>query len=186
MTYFYEAEKQWQFTLEKASDELQLVDIPADFKLLAGKPAALDRSFKWLSFSDVQQSTDELKACGRLVVENTDGFQFELTLFSDANNDFWLKSKVTGNFPRTRTSAETESDEEKARLDDEFAKKLAGKDVILADLDHFSSWVYKIDREKGNLWTGHQQSFLEPLEKETTAVDSSEIRATTEESAKSE
>jgi len=137
-------------------------DARADEVLDPSKTSLFGSVLSAPSFTDIvmDPSDEDLgldkPAVARVIT--TAGFVYELALGkAQANEDYPVRLKVSGDWPRERVPGDDEKPEDKERLDKEFTDSLAKKDAKLKAEQEFAQWTYLVSR-----WT------IEPLLKNRT------------------
>lgn len=139
---FPDAANSWSVARETESDEWKLADAREGESLDASRAGAFNWALSSPTFNDVTTVAPENPVTLRL--ETFDGLTYTLTAGDELDGNTPLTVAVTGNHPRTRAAPEGESDEDKTRLDKEFADNLKRLDEKVAREKAFEGRVFLV------------------------------------------
>jgi hypothetical protein len=166
-------------------------DDRADWELLdAGPNESLEKenagplSSLSLSVQDVRPETAPDSETGlkqALVIEldTFEGFHYHLEIGgAGPDQSHFLRVKVSGNFPATRTPAANETAEEKSKKDEEFTKQLEQWKNRLADEQKLDHWVFLVSDWSLEPLLKARADFVKKAEPSPTPASSSPTPAT--------
>jgi len=141
-------EQDWKLTRESDSADFVLEGATEAEVLDQAKVSSMKAAFTNPQFEDVLVG-EELKKSpldqAGFVITTFEGFTYEISTGTKNDlNELPLSVKVSGEFIKERKPGEEESDEEKKRLDEEFATNLASLEKKLADEQKLAGHVYKV------------------------------------------
>ncbi len=139
-------EDDWKLTREELTADFSLVDAKEGEELDQTKVTSMKTAFSSPRFEDVlvgEEAVEPEKFV--FTIEAFPGFTYVIAAGEKSDlNDLPLTVKVSGDFPEAREPGEEESDEEKARLDQEFADELEEKKRKLAEEKRLEGRVFKV------------------------------------------
>ncbi|MEM6279551.1 MAG: DUF4340 domain-containing protein [Verrucomicrobiota bacterium] len=143
-----EKEEDWKLSRKPGEANYILVGATEEEKLDQPKVSSMKSAFSNPQVEDVFVG-DELethKPEGTTFKINTfDGFRYVISVGEKNDlNELPLSLKVSGKFEEKREPGEEESDEEKERLDKQFADALAAKEEKLAEEKALEGHVFKV------------------------------------------
>lgn len=139
-------ERAWQVSRESTSGEWKLADLKVGENFDAKKVASLANLLGPSAFSDVFKVDEKPEVVNTAVVETFDGFRYELKVGREENGSYPLLVQVGGTFAKERVAGADEKEEDKKRLDEEFASKLKGFEAKLAREKKLEAWRYWVPR----------------------------------------
>lgn len=164
----------WKLTRDEAFGDFTLVDAKESEELDQTKVGSMKSAFSNPQLEDVfvgdeiaEKPTDK----STFVITTFDGFTYTIKVGEkNETNELPLSLEVTGNFPEEREVGEEESDEEKERLDTEFAEDIASRKEKLAMEQKLAGHVFKVRSYLTESITKTRAEILaEPEEEETGA-----------------
>lgn len=141
------AEDDWKLVRDDSTADFTLVNAKEGEEADGGKTASMKSAFANPRFEDVlvdaeaeENKTDK----ATFLIETFDGFTYTIrTGEKNDLNEMPLTVEVSGKFEEKRVPGEEESDEEKERLDKEFADDLAARKEKLETEQSFAGRVFK-------------------------------------------
>lgn len=138
----------WKLTRKPGEADFVLAEAKENEKLDQPKVSSMKSAFSNPQIEDVftGDALKENKAEGTTFKITTfDGFRYEISVGAKNDlNELPLALKVSGQFEEKRKEGEEESDEEKERLDKEFAEQLAKRKEKLAAEKALEGHVFKV------------------------------------------
>jgi hypothetical protein len=146
----------WKISRETEGGELKLEAPAAGEVFDATKASPVGTVFSYFQFSDVLPAAEAAKAAmdkpvRTAIIETFDGFIYTVKIGAADGDNHFLSYTVEGKFPETRTPPEpkekdkpAETEEEKKKADEAFAKTLADKKKKLADEQAQQSRIFSI------------------------------------------
>ncbi|HRQ91039.1 MAG TPA: DUF4340 domain-containing protein, partial [Bacteroidia bacterium] len=138
----------WKLERDSDSADFALANAAAGEKLDPNKVVSMKAAFGSPQIEDVfvgdetkEQKTDK----ATFKIETFDGFRYEIATGEKNDlNELPLTIKVSAEFPKERKPGEEESDEEKKKLDEEFANRIAGLQKKLEQEKQLEGHVFKV------------------------------------------
>lgn len=167
----------WKVERETESGDWKLVDLKDDEILDTAKTGSFNYALSSPSFTDVVvgANPDELGlATPKRVVLNTfDGFTYTIDAGKkEGEDDYYLKVAVEADLPNERTPGEDEKEEDKEKLDKEFAVAQKELKEKLASEQALSKWIYKVSNYTlSSVLKERDELLKEPEPPEDTAAD---------------
>ncbi|MCB1087064.1 MAG: DUF4340 domain-containing protein, partial [Verrucomicrobiae bacterium] len=138
----------WKLTREDESGDFTLADTKDAEELDPIKVGSMKNAFSSPRFEDVitgDEAKDKAPNKTTFVVETFDGFTYTVKLSDKTDlNEYYLSYDVSGKFQEARKPGEEESDEEKKKLDDEFAAGLKTLQDKLAAEKALAGKIFKV------------------------------------------
>jgi len=138
----------WKLTRDDVTGDFTLVDAEEGEELDATKVTSMKSAFSSPKFDDVvvgDKAKENQPDRTTFTVETFDGFTYVVKASKkDASGELYLTYTVDGKFEDKRTPGEEESDEEKERLDKEFADNLEALREKLAAEKALAGKVYRV------------------------------------------
>ncbi len=156
--------QKWAVTRENATAEWQLAEAKPDEKVDNSKTFALGTIFSSATFNDVLAPDAKPEDTGLdkptvAVIETFDGLRYELKIGKATGENHPLLVNVTANLAKERTPGKDEKEEDKKKLDEEFAAKRKQLEEKLANEQKFAGRAYLVEKMA-----------VEPLLKERAAL----------------
>ncbi|MBL9153450.1 MAG: DUF4340 domain-containing protein [Verrucomicrobiales bacterium] len=138
----------WKLTREDESGDFTLVDAKEKEELDPIKVGSMKNAFSTPRFEDViigDEAKEKAPGKTTFVIETFDGFTYTVKIGDKTDlNEYYLTYSVDGKFVEKRTPGEEESDEEKKKLDEEFAANLKKLQDKLAAEKALAGKVFKV------------------------------------------
>lgn len=139
----------WKAERETESGDWKLIDLKDDEILDTSKTSGFNYALSSPSFTDVvvDANPDELGLTTpkRVVLTTFDGFTYTIDAGKkDGEDDYYMKMGVEAEFPTGRTPVEDEKEEDKEKLDKEFADAQKTLKEKLEKEQALSKWIYKV------------------------------------------
>ena len=141
----------WTVSRETSTADLSLVgEIPADKEVDTSKLSAIKSAFSWIRFNDVANPASKPEELGLdkakvLTVIGFDGNVYTITFGAPVDGKQFLKVAIAWNGATTRTPGADEKEEDKAKLDAEFANKVKDSQEKAKKLNaRLSPWIYEV------------------------------------------
>lgn len=141
----------WKIYRESETNQWQLAGLKQDEQADAIKLAAVGSSLSFPTFVDVV-STNKIQETGldnpiKLIVETFDGFTYNLKIGKKtADDNYYLAFNVTASFPKERTPAPDEKQEDKEKKDKEFQDNLKKLKEKYEKEKKFEQWNYLVTK----------------------------------------
>ncbi len=165
----------WKLERADESTDFTLAKATATEKLDPNKVASMKSAFSNSQFEDVfigeekgQQKTDQTT----FKIATFDGFQYEISVGGKNDlNELPLVLKVSAELPKERKPGEEESDEEKKKLDQESADRVAALQKKLDQEKKLEGHVFKVRSYLVDTITKKRSELLEEKKEETAKAE---------------
>lgn len=151
-------------------------DTALDYVLEGAKPGELVDSSKLPmgnilaspSFNDVvvkDKAAEVLKGASKARITTFDGYVYDIQVAKqskDGADKYFMSVSVTGDFPKTRTPAKDEKEEDKKKADEEFAAALKAKEDKLTKEQRFVGWAFEVSEYIVNNLLKKRSELLKP------------------------
>lgn len=148
-----EATNSWRIFREVEAGELKLADTAEGEELDTGKAAPVGNLLSWPSFIDVADPGLDAATAGMespvvAKLETFEGLSYTVKVGGavGTNDNYYVQVSVAGSFPESRQAPEGESDEDKARLDQEFKEKTEKLQEKLKKEQRLDGWTYIVSK----------------------------------------
>src|SRR5256886_2544792 len=155
------ATKSWKLTRATENGPLSLAEAKPGEQLDIGKSSPAGNALSYPNFSDVVSPDARPEETGMdkptvAKIETFDGFAYVVSIGTQTNEEnYYIRTSVSGDFPKERTAGKDEKPEDKEKLDKEFKDKTAKLEDKLKQEKAFEKWTYLVSK-----WT------VDPLLKE--------------------
>jgi hypothetical protein len=143
---FQDSTNSWQLTRETESGEWRLAGAAASEKLDTAKLQSFSSPLASVSVSDVAVGISEeqsgLATPKKLTAQTFDGFMYVVFAGGETNSDQYARVSVKATFQNRRTPTPDEKEEDKAKLDKEFADNMKKLEAKLAEESALAHWTY--------------------------------------------
>lgn len=146
-----EATNSWTLSRTTETGSMVLADIQPGETLDTSRASSVANALGYPSFNDVVVGQPEVESlftnAVRIRIETFDDFVYNLqAVQAPESEDYYLKVNVEGHYPRKRQAAEDEKQEDKEKLDKEFAQKLEKLDEKLKKEQALSGWIFRVSK----------------------------------------
>ncbi|MFT4688126.1 MAG: DUF4340 domain-containing protein [Verrucomicrobiia bacterium] len=150
----------WKVVREKEGGDWQLQGLKKDEATEASKLSSIGNPLGSPSFQDVvvDQKDEEtgLDKPTKVTLTTFDGFQYDVKVGKQtSDNDYYFQVSASAKIEKTRTPGKDEKEEDKAKLDTDFAAAATKLEEKLAKEQVFNKWTYLVSK-----WT--VDSFFKP------------------------
>jgi hypothetical protein len=166
----------WKAQRETESGDWKLVGLKDGEILDTTKTSGFNYALSSPSFTDVLVGVEPidvgLTTPKQVVITTFDGFTYTVDAGKkDGEDDYYIKVSVEANLPTERTPGEVETEEDKARLDKEFADAQATLKGKIEQEQALSKWIYQVSNYTLNSVLKERNELLKEPEppKETAA-----------------
>lgn len=158
----------WKISKPTELGDWKLAGELPEGKELTPNPSAVS-ALSSPSFNDLASETDQLaldKNATQIKVQTAEGFQYALKVADGSEGtDKVISVQISASFPDKRTPGENESDEDKQRLDEEWAAKQQELKDKLAREQKFSQHTYRISNGTVSAYLEKRTDLLRDIEK---------------------
>jgi hypothetical protein len=156
--------QKWTLTRENSTADWQLSGAKPEEKVDTGKTFALGTIFSTGNFEDVLAPDAKPEDTGldkptTATIETFDGFRYELKIGKAMGDNYPVLVTVSANLPKERTPGKDEKEEDKKKLEEEFAAKQKTLTEKLAAEQKFANRVFLVPKQT-----------VEPLLKDRSAL----------------
>lgn len=167
----------WKVERESETGDWKLVGLKNGEILDTSKTSGFNYALSSPSFTDVvvDAQTEELGLASpkRIVLNTFEGFTYTIDAGKkEGEDDYYLKVQVEAGLPSERTPGEDETEEDKEKLDKEFADAQAKLKEKLEKEQAYSKWIYKVSNYTlSSVLKDRGELLKQPEAPEETAAD---------------
>lgn len=160
----------WKASRENDAAPFALEGVPAGREADPNKLSPLSTLLAYPRLEDVAGKNPAPETAGwdkgvRAMIETFDGFVYEITVGGEgADATRHLKLSVSASLPEKREAKEGESEDEKKRLDEEFAARMKTLREKLEKEKRFEGWVFLVPQTQVADLLKSAEEFLKPKE----------------------
>lgn len=142
-------EVNWTMTRSSETDSWKLSDLTDDEKMSSSSANVLNNYMGFPSFTDIATDQSLMDNSRTIEVKTFEGFEYKFSVGEKTDDGKYpMTIAVQGNFPTERTPEEGESEEDKAKRDEEFASELKARQEKLEKEKALEGSIFLV-----NTWT---------------------------------
>lgn len=161
----------WTVNREKEGGDWILTGLKKDEETDSSKMSSIGNPLSSPSFQDVVVDKKEadlgLDKATKVAMTTFDGFKYDLQIGKPTDdNDYPIKVTVSAGLADKRTPGKDEKEEDKEKLDKEFADNLAKLKEKLASEQGYAKWTYMVSKWTVDAFFKKRSEFIKEKEEE--------------------
>lgn len=141
-----EPEMNWTLSRGTETDPWNLVDLGPDEKMSTTAANIFNSYMGFPSFVDVSTDPSLMENAKTIKITTFEGFEYAFKVGEKNGDGYYpMTIEVIGKFPDSRTPGEGESEEDKAKLDTDFASELSKRQEKLAQESALKGTIYLVN-----------------------------------------